>query len=206
MPQEKPFQSQENLGSEEDLDKMDFYKRLGISRDASHEEIKIAYRALSLTLHPDIKAQQRMFGGYTEFALITEAYNQLKNPVSRERYDATLPVIEEQSQPSSFYKEKDREDLTNYYKNLSASRILYYTALRDSALRYQEEERQRYINYSKSKDFKYIYPDEQRAQKVITERMTVIDRKIQEIHATFERNRQKVINDLNANLERLKNR
>lgn len=64
------------------------YDTLGVSKEASHDQIKQAYRALSKKYHPDIN------GGSKEaekhFLEVQEAYTVLKNPASRESYDDQL--------------------------------------------------------------------------------------------------------------------
>jgi molecular chaperone DnaJ len=63
----------------------DFYSVLGVSRDASDEEIKKAYRKLAMQYHPDRN------GGSKEaeerFKSITEAYDVLRDPSKRAAYD-----------------------------------------------------------------------------------------------------------------------
>jgi curved DNA-binding protein CbpA len=47
---------------------MDHYNTLGVLRDASQEEIKIAYRKLAMTHHPD------RGGNPAEFQKLNDAY------------------------------------------------------------------------------------------------------------------------------------
>lgn len=62
----------------------DYYEVLGVSRDASTEDIKRAYRKLARTYHPDIAGEE-----YTErFQEITAAHEVLSDPDKRRMYDA----------------------------------------------------------------------------------------------------------------------
>ena len=63
---------------------IDYYAALGLEKCCSVEEIKIAYRKLSMKHHPD-----RDGGDRSEFKEITVAFEVLSDPDRRAHYDAT---------------------------------------------------------------------------------------------------------------------
>ncbi len=68
--------------------KRDFYTLLGLTRNASADDIRKAYFDAAQRLHPD----KNTTPGDTEFFLdIQEAYEVLSNPRKRAKYDAALP-------------------------------------------------------------------------------------------------------------------
>lgn len=68
--------------------KQDYYSILGVTRDASQEEIKRAYLESAQRLHPD----RNVAAGETELFLeVQQAYETLSNAKRRAQYDATLP-------------------------------------------------------------------------------------------------------------------
>ncbi len=62
----------------------DLYEVLGVSRDASPEEIKKAYRKLARQLHPDVNPDAQTQERFKE---VTRAYDVLSDPKKREMYD-----------------------------------------------------------------------------------------------------------------------
>ena len=66
----------------------DFYKRLGVTKNASDADIKSAFKALSRKMHPDVGGNEK------DFQLLSEAWDSLKTPEKRAAYDI------EQSMPT----------------------------------------------------------------------------------------------------------
>lgn len=64
------------------MNKRDYYEVLGISKGASPDEIKKAFRRQAVQYHPDKEG-----GDETKFKELNEAYEILKDPSKRQRYD-----------------------------------------------------------------------------------------------------------------------
>ena len=63
----------------------DFYKVLGVSKDATDAEITKAYRKLARKYHPDLNKTKE---AEEKFKDISEAYDVLSNKENRQKYDA----------------------------------------------------------------------------------------------------------------------
>lgn len=97
------------LGIKEDA--VDLYEELGVSKDASTEEIRSAYRKQAAQLHPD-----QPTGDEERFKRVSHAHLILADPQKRERYDKDgdeRPMSEEEREAI-----KAVEKLAGHFKQL----------------------------------------------------------------------------------------
>ena len=66
-------------------EKRDYYEVLGVSKTASDDEIKKAYRTLAKKYHPDANPNDKT--AEAKFKEVNEAYSVLSNPEERQKYD-----------------------------------------------------------------------------------------------------------------------
>jgi curved DNA-binding protein len=66
----------------------DYYKIMGLKREASQDEIKNSYRKLARKYHPDVSNENDAEGKFKDLA---EAYKVLKDPKTRATYDRLDP-------------------------------------------------------------------------------------------------------------------
>ncbi len=68
------------------MDYKDYYKILGVPKDASDKDIKSAYRRLARKLHPDVNPSDK--SAQDKFKDVNEAYEVLGDADKRKRYDS----------------------------------------------------------------------------------------------------------------------
>jgi len=66
---------------------MDYYAELGVAKNSSDDELKKAYRKLSLKYHPDKSPEDKKEEYTKKFQIISEAYEVLSDPEKRKIYD-----------------------------------------------------------------------------------------------------------------------
>lgn len=89
----------------------DYYYFLGVKQNASEEDIRKAYRKLSLKYHPDKNDNDDFFEA--RFREIQEAYDLLSNPEQRRVYDENF----------GHHQRKFRTEQPPYIRSFSSSKI-----------------------------------------------------------------------------------
>lgn len=95
------------------MSKKDHYESLGVPRTASLDEIKKAYRKLSLQTHPDRNPGK---GDGEEFKKISESYSVLSDPDQKRKYDNPIQNLFPESMFTSGFM--DPTSSTNFFSNL----------------------------------------------------------------------------------------
>ena len=85
----------------------DYYKILGIDKNATTEDIKKAYRRLVHKYHPDIAGNTQE--SIDKFKEITEAYETLSSPQKREQYDNISRLYEFAQNGTSGQKKESKK-------------------------------------------------------------------------------------------------
>ena len=94
----------------------DLYETLGISRDASQDDIKRRYRQLAKELHPDLNPDKPDVA--ERFSEVTAAYDILSDPEKRGQYDRGEIDAKGHERPQQqFYRDfADTQDSAKYYR------------------------------------------------------------------------------------------
>lgn len=103
----------------------DYYQILGISYDASEEEIKQVYRKLAKQYHPDVNQGDTV--KEEQFKLISRAYDTLSDQEKRSSYDfwLLLRLSEENDDESSTHTWQHTEPIWPRYKSNKKEPVTY---------------------------------------------------------------------------------
>jgi molecular chaperone DnaJ len=82
--------------------RQDPYEILGVTRTASDDEIKQAYRALARRYHPDVVRDGNKTDVETKFKRINQAYEVLSDPAKRAQYDRFGTTGSQPGSPGGF--------------------------------------------------------------------------------------------------------
>lgn len=98
------------------MTKRDYYDVLGISKDASQDEIKKKYRKLAMEYHPD---RNNAPDAADKFKEISEAYAVLSDPSKKEKYDLYGHAgINNQYSSEDIFKNADFGDLGDIFGDI----------------------------------------------------------------------------------------
>lgn len=93
---------------------MDYYKILNVQRDCSVADLRKAFRKLSMEAHPDKFQGEDRIKAEREYQFIVKAFNTLKDPSQRKKYDKSLE--DEVSAGSAQVLESRKKEAAQYEK------------------------------------------------------------------------------------------
>lgn len=92
----------------------DYYKILGLERNASEKEIKSAYRKLARKYHPDVSKEPN---AEEKFKEVAESYEVLKDAEKRKRYDQVDPRWEQTSHAGQSHRH-NAQGFSDFFEDL----------------------------------------------------------------------------------------
>lgn len=116
--------------------KIDYYKTMGVAKDATAEQIKTAYRKLARKYHPDLNPNDKEAN--KKFQELNEANEVLSDPEKRKKYDQHGPDWQDSSQvkepkkPKAKKSSKVREETYKAYYDHDYGNIKVKIRMTDS--------------------------------------------------------------------------
>ena len=99
--------------------KRDYYEILGLSKSASVDEIKSAYRKLAMQFHPD---RNKDAGAEEKFKEISEAYAALSDPEKRKIYDQHgHSGFDQRFSQEDIFRNADFSDFSDLFRSMGFS-------------------------------------------------------------------------------------
>ena len=111
------------------MDFIDYYKVLGVNKQADADEIKTAYRKLARKMHPDLNPNDKE--AHKKFQEVNEANEVLSDPEKRKKYDQygkdwqhadqfekAKQSQQRQPHPGSFRSEYEEDDFSDFFSSM----------------------------------------------------------------------------------------
>lgn len=100
----------------------DFYKILELTHKSNNHAIRKAYRRLALIYHPDVNSDPTASKKFIE---IGEAYEVLKNPLKRRKYDLLYNSVLNKNSPLSSQRRRKWNDEVNQKQQAGADKAMH---------------------------------------------------------------------------------
>ncbi len=111
---------------------MEYYKILGVEKNATAEEIKRAYRRLAREYHPDLNPGSNTSGN---FIRIKNAYDVLHDPVKRQNYDDSSCYVKPPLQREDDVAHKRKEEPAKAAESKTTQVLAFYLGEEEYALK-----------------------------------------------------------------------
>ena len=95
-------------------EKRDYYEVLGVSKNATEQEIKSAYRKKAKELHPDVNKDD--LHAEEKFKALQEAYSVLSNEEKRRKYDKEYQKYHHSAPTSQKTNREDTNENDDWYE------------------------------------------------------------------------------------------
>lgn len=133
----------------------DYYKILGVSKNATEQEIKKAYRSLALKYHPDKSPNNQQ-----KFTEVSEAYQALSNKNKRAEYDNMYNYYNNNTASTNYsktYKTHNNQQNHKVYTNFDiGAAYKVFNDVYSSFTRTDNAKREEYYGYTNNTENKSV--------------------------------------------------